>query len=90
MDSQQILNLSFPCLLSTQFLVVKIDFIFVLILTSITYNQIEPFRELLNSTVKLTLCWGNWDGKDDNEAFSSVFHIIVLVVEKPLSIAVII
>ena len=66
-DSQQILNLSFPCLLSTQFLVVKINFIFVLILTSITYNQIEPFRELLNSTVKLTLCWGNWDGKDDNE-----------------------
>lgn len=87
MDSQQILNLSFPCLLSTQFLVVKIDFIFVLTLTSITHNQIEPFRELL--TVKLTLCWGNWDGKDDNEAFSFVFHIIV-VVEKPLSIAVII
>ena len=89
MDSQQILNLSFPCPLSTQFLVAKIDFIFVLTLTSITHNQIEPFRELLNSTVKLTLCWGNWDGKDENEAFSFVFHIIV-VVEKPLSIAVII
>ena len=54
-DSQQILNLSFPCLLSTQFLVVKIGFIFVLILASITYNQIEPLRELLNSTVKLTV-----------------------------------
>lgn len=67
----------------------KIDFIFVLTLNSITHNQIEPFRELLDSTVKLTLCWGNWDGKDDNEAFSFVFHIIV-VVEKPLSIAVII